>query len=54
MVGRSPQVRDRTDAGAFIVFAEPMPVGTSIVFKIDEKEQFGRVTEVIESADHVV
>jgi hypothetical protein len=51
VVGRSPQVRDRTDAGAFIVFAEPMPVGTSIAFKIDEKEQFGRVTDVIESAD---
>ena len=30
MVGRSPQVRDRTDAGAFVVFGEPLPVGTAI------------------------
>ena len=51
VVGRSPQVRDRTDAGAFVVFAEPLPVGTSLVFKIDDKEQHARVTEVVESAD---
>jgi hypothetical protein len=51
IVGRSPQVRDRTDAGAFIVFSEPLPVGTPIAFKIDDKEQFARVTEVVESAD---
>ena len=29
MVGRSPQVRDRSDDGAFVVFSEPMPVGTA-------------------------
>lgn len=50
-VGRSPQVRDRNDAGAFVVFSEPMPVGTTIALKIDDKEQFARVTEVVESAD---
>jgi hypothetical protein len=51
VVGRSPQVRDRTETGAFVVFAEPLPVGTAISLKIDEKDQHGRVTEVIESAD---
>jgi len=54
IVGRSPQVRDRTDAGAFIVFSEPLPVGTPILLKIDDKEQFARVTEVVESADQAV
>jgi hypothetical protein len=51
VVGRSPQVRDRNDTGAFVVFSEPMPVGSAISFKIDDKEQFARVTEVVESAD---
>src|SRR4029079_18519815 len=51
VVGRSPQVRDRSDTGAFVVFSEPMPVGTTIALKIDDKEQFARVTEVVESAD---
>jgi len=51
VVGRSPQLRDRTDAGAFVVFGEPLPVGTSLVLKIDEKDQHARVTEVVESAD---
>ena len=51
VVGRSPQVRDRTDAGAFVVFGEPLPVGTSLVLKIDDKDQHARVTEVVESAD---
>src|SRR4029079_4326836 len=51
VVGRSPQVRDRTDAGAFLVFSEPLPVGTSLTLKIDEKEQPAVVTEVVESAD---
>jgi len=51
VVGRSPQVRDRTDAGAFIVFSEPLPVGTSLTLKIDEREQPAYVTEVVESAD---
>ena len=51
IVGRSPQVRDRDDGGAFVVFSEPLPVGTRIAFKLDEKEQHARVTEVVESAD---
>jgi hypothetical protein len=53
VVGRSPQVRDRSDAGAFVVFSEPLPVGTALLLKIDdqEKPQPARVTEVVESAD---
>jgi hypothetical protein len=51
IVGRSPQIRDRNDGGAFLVFGEPLPVGTRIAFKLDEKEQHARVTEVVESAD---
>jgi hypothetical protein len=51
IVGRSPQLRDRTDGGAFIVFGEPLPVGTPIVIKVDDREQHARVTEVVESAD---
>ena len=51
VVGRSPQVRDRTDAGAFVVFSEPLPVGTALLLKIEEQEQPARVTEVVESAD---
>jgi 2-oxoglutarate dehydrogenase E2 component (dihydrolipoamide succinyltransferase) len=51
VVGRSPLLRDRTDAGAFVVFGEPLPVGTTLLLKIDDKEQHARVTEVVESAD---
>lgn len=51
VVGRSPQLRDRSDSGAFVVFGEPLPVGTALVLKIDEKDQHARVTEVVESAD---
>lgn len=51
VVGRSPQLRDRSDAGAFVVFGEPLPVGTALVLKIDDKDQHARVTEVVESAD---
>ncbi|HEY7374962.1 MAG TPA: hypothetical protein VIF57_22560 [Polyangia bacterium] len=53
IVGRSPQIRDRDDGGAFVVFSEPLPVGTRIAFKLDDqgKEQHARVTEVVESAD---
>src|SRR6476659_9014062 len=53
VVGRSPLLRDRTDTGAFVVFGEPLPVGTAVVLKIDEQgtEQHARVTEVVESAD---
>jgi hypothetical protein len=51
VVGRSLQLRDRNDAGAFVLFSEPLPVGTPISLKIDDKEQLARVTEVVESAD---
>jgi len=51
IVGRSPQIRDRSDTGAFLLFSEPLPVGTPIAFKLDDKEQHARVTEVVESAD---
>ena len=51
IIGRSPQVRDRSDKGAFVVFGEPMPVGTAIAFKLDDSEHHARVTEVVESAD---
>src|SRR5437763_8361881 len=51
VVGRSPQLRDRTDTGAFVVFGEPLPVGTALALKIDDKDQNARVTEVVESAD---
>ena len=48
-MGRSPQVRDQSDDGAFVVFSEPLPVGTPIALKIDDKERPARVTEVVES-----
>jgi hypothetical protein len=51
VVGRSPLLRDRTDTGVFVVFGEPLPVGTALVLKIDDKDQNARVTEVVESAD---
>ena len=53
-MGRSPQVRDQSDDGAFVVFSEPLPVGTPIALKIDDKERPARVTEVVESADATV
>ena len=33
------------------MFSEPLPVGTSLTLKIDEREQPAYVTEVVESAD---
>ncbi len=33
------------------MFSEPLPVGTSLTVKIDEREQPAYVTEVVESAD---
>lgn len=50
-MGRAAHLRDRDDAGAFLVFAEPLPVGTSIVLKLDGGEQPARVSAVVESAD---
>ena len=44
-------MRDQSDDGAFVVFSEPLPVGTAIALKIDDKERHARVTEVVESAD---
>jgi len=51
VVGRAPQVRDVDDTGAFVVFAEPLPVGTLVVFKIGDDERPARVAEVVESAN---
>jgi hypothetical protein len=50
-VGRAAHLRDREDRGAFLVFSEPLPVGTSIVLKLEGGEQAARVTKVVESAD---
>ena len=50
-VGRAALLRDRSPDGAFLVFGEPLPVGTPIVLKMEDREQMARVTEVIESAD---
>jgi len=55
VVGRALQVRDVDDTGAFVVFAEPLPVGTLVTFKVGqgqtEDERPARVAEVIESAN---
>ena len=51
VVGRSTQLRDWSDAGAFVGFAEPLPSGTSLVLKGDGVEQAARVVHVVESAD---
>jgi hypothetical protein len=50
-VGRAAHLRERDDAGAFLVFPEPLPVGTSVVLKLDGGEQAARVAGVVESAD---
>ncbi len=50
-VGRATQVRDWTDAGAFIGFAEPLPTGTRVELRGDGVRQIARVEAVIESAD---
>jgi hypothetical protein len=44
-------VRDLDASGAFVVFAEPLPVGTVLSLKIGEGFRDARVGEVIESAD---
>jgi hypothetical protein len=51
VVGRAVPLRDRDDAGLFLLFAEPLPVGTPVWLKIEDAERTGRVTEVVESAD---
>ena len=50
-VGRATQVRDWTEAGAFIGFAEPLPTGTRVELRADGVRQVARVEAVIESAD---
>jgi hypothetical protein len=51
VVGRALQLRDRDETGAFVGFAEPLPVGTALRVKIDDVELAARVTDVVESAD---
>jgi hypothetical protein len=51
VVGRAVPLRDRDDAGLFLLFAEPLPVGTPVWLKIEDAERTARVTEVVESAD---
>jgi hypothetical protein len=50
-IGRSTHLRDWSEAGAFVGFAEPMPTGTPLVLKGDGIEQPARVVQSIESAD---
>jgi hypothetical protein len=50
-IGRSTPLRDGSEAGAFVGFAEPMPTGTPLVLKGDGIEQPARVVQSIESAD---
>jgi hypothetical protein len=51
VVGRGAPVRDRDGGSAFVVLAEPLPVGTRITLRGEAGEEQARVTEVIESAN---
>ena len=51
VVGRGVPVREREAGGAFVVLAEPLPVGTKITLRGEGGDETGRVTEVIESAN---
>jgi hypothetical protein len=51
VVGRSSAVRDLDAAGAFIVFGEPLPVGTRLSIKIGDSLREARIEQVLESAD---
>jgi hypothetical protein len=53
VVGRGVPIRDRDAGGAFVVLAEPLPVGTRITLRGEgaEAEEQGRVTAVTESAN---
>jgi hypothetical protein len=53
-IGRATHLRDWSEAGAFVGFAEPMPTGTPLVLKGDGIEQPARVVQSIESADAAV
>jgi hypothetical protein len=50
VVGRGATVRSEA-GGAFVVFPEPLPVGTAVVLRGEEGDRPARVAEVIESAD---
>jgi hypothetical protein len=51
VVGRAIALRDQNEAGAFVGFSEPLPVGTPVSVKIGESIKEARVAEVIESPD---
>jgi len=51
VVGRSTAVRDLDEAGGFITFSEPLPVGTPLSLKVGDAFKEARVVEVMESAD---
>ena len=53
-VGRATHVRNWTDAGAFIGFAEPLPTGTRVELRGDAGPRAASVEDVIESADPAV
>ena len=54
VLGRAAELRDLTASGVFVSLPEPLPVGTSLLVKIDDKERAARVVEVVESADPAV
>lgn len=53
-LGRATHVRDWTEAGAFIGFAEPLPTGTRVELRVDGQRKPATIEEVIESADPAV
>jgi hypothetical protein len=53
-VGRATHVRDWTETGAFIGFAEPLPTGTPVELRGDGARKTATVEEVIESADPAI
>jgi hypothetical protein len=51
VVGRGVPVRERDASGAFVVLAEPLPVGTRITLRGEGDDVEARVTAVTESAN---
>jgi len=51
VVGRGTPIRDRGAGGAFVVLAEPLPVGTPITLRGESGDEDARVTEVVESSN---
>jgi ribonuclease E len=51
VVGRGVPIRDYGAGGAFVVLAEPLPVGTRITLRGESGDEDARVTEVVESAN---